>query len=842
MLEILERWPGKSAVTPGGVEHPAVYHMLDVAAVAEQLMPPRPGPMRDALLWLVALHDLGKIGAAFRAMLREGQPQNAGRHWEVTEALLWLHDEQELAPIMGLSPRQRRQLYGAVAGHHGRPSRKERRLNRSNTGPGHDWKAMLDAAGEQGIADSAKVIRAFHTLWPGADDTGLMDAEIAPLSWRLAGLITAADWIGSNQDWFPPCAPGPALPDYLDAARRNAADAVAAAGVDTPAPSPAKLFDFAPRPMQRAAVEAPLPHGPALAIIEDETGSGKTEAALLLAQRMLTDERARGLYFALPTMATADAMFARVAQILRRLYCGPASLALAHGRAGQSEGFRLLRDARAANPDEPGPTDWLADSRRRALLADVGVGTIDQALLAVVRAKHAPLRLHGLQSKIVIVDEVHEMGDPYMGALLEQLLHAHAALGGSAILLSATLPLDLRARLVTAFERGAGRPPALPEGRAYPALTLAGGNPVALEPGAGRELRVERVPTADAALSLLVDAASQGAACVWVRNAVDEALVAVQALRAQGVAADLLHARFALADRKRHEGVALETFGKGRAARPGRVLVATQVVESSLDLDFDVMVSDLAPMAALIQRAGRLWRHMDRRPAAERPLPGPLLHVLSPDPDAVEGARWAQPVLGQGAFVYPAALMWRTARVLFDSGAIRAPDGLRDLVEAAHGDALPVPEALERAELEQIGAAGAARAHAGHNVIDWAAGYRMGADGAGDADYPTRLGQPQRVLVLARRGAGGLEPWAGEGWGVDSCQLSEVQASARRLDALPLPDQRAPEIAAIRQAWPDWLAATRILCPVGEGGEICAGLHYDTQLGLILSPRGDARD
>ncbi|MCC5993021.1 MAG: CRISPR-associated helicase Cas3' [Rhodobacteraceae bacterium] len=832
MQQIIANWPGKSAAPPDGIEHPAVYHMLDVAAVAERLLPPCPAPLRDALIWLTALHDLGKIGAAFRAMLRNGQPQHAGAHWQVTEALLWLHDEALLAPSLGLSKRARWKLYGAVAGHHGRPSPKEPTLNRANTGPGKDWKAMLDAAGDAAIADAATVIDAFHALWPAAN---LDRVDETVLSWRLAGLITAADWVGSNPGWFPPCAPGPALPDYLAQARDLAAHAVAKAGLDTPAPSPAPLFDFAPRPMQAAATATPLPDGPTLAVIEDETGSGKTEAALILAQRMLMAGKARGLYVALPTMATADAMFARVADILRKLYSGPASLALAHGRAGQSDGFRALRDARAANPDEAGPTDWLMDNRRRALLADVGVGTVDQALLGVVRARHAALRLHGLQGKILIVDEVHEMGDPYMCALLQQLLHAQAALGGSAILLSATLPLDLRARLVSAFETGAGRVPRRPEGTAYPALTLPGAAPVQVEPGPGRVVRVARLPESQAALALLADAAGQGAACVWVRNAVDEALAAVEALRAQGIRADLLHARFALIDRKRLERAALERFGKTRAPRPGRVLVATQVVESSLDLDFDVMVSDLAPMAALIQRAGRLWRHMDRRPAPTRPLPGPVLHVLAPDPAQVESDRWAQPVLGQGAFVYPPALLWRSAQMAFQAAEIRAPDALRELVEAAHGDALEVPEALERAELDQIGKAGAERAHAAQNVIDWAAGYRRGAAGAGDGDYPTRLGQPQRVLVLARDdGAGGLTPWAGGEWSVDSCQLSEVQASAARLDRLPLPAQDVPAIAAIKAAWPDWLAATRLLCPVGSDGTICDGLRYDAELGLLI--------
>lgn len=828
-MDIAARWPGKSA-DPAGICHPAVYHMLDVAAVAERLLPPLPCPrLHQALVLLTALHDLGKINAAFRAMLRDGTPQTAGRHWEVTEALLRHHDAPILAPALESRDTRRHALYAATAGHHGRPPAQDP-FSRG-------WRAMLDAAGSEALTDSAEVIRAFLALWPEASLADVEKHQVAGLTWRLAGLVTAADWVGSNPYWFAPCPAGPSLAAYLDDARRTAARAVAAAGLSPPAPSSAPLYDFAPRPMQAACADIPLTEGPMLAVVEDETGSGKTEAALILAQRMLTAGKGRGLYVALPTMATADAMFARVAQVLRRLYDGAPSLALAHGRAAQSQDFRQLADARALNPDEPGPTEWLMDNRRRALLADVGVGTIDQALLAVVRAKHAALRLHGLSSKILIVDEVHEMGDPYMGILLAELLQAHAALGGSAILLSATLDLGLRERLVAAFETGAGRQPPAPSDPAYPALTLPGQPAPALRANASPRgpVKVARLAGTDAALDHLSAAAGQGAACVFIRNAVDEAIAAVQALRDRGVAADLLHARFTLHDRKRHEGRALATFGKDRAARPGRVLVATQVVESSLDLDFDVMVSDLAPMASLIQRAGRLWRHMDRRPAAERPVAGPVLHVLAPDPAQVDGPNWAQPVLGQGSYVYPAALLWRTARVLFDRGRIDAPQGLRDLVEAAHGDTLAVPAALERAELQAAGVAGAAAAHAAQNRIDWAAGYRMGAAGAGDADYPTRLGRPQRVLVLARHEGGALLPRAGGDWGVDSCQLSEVQAGAARLDRLALPDQSMPGIAAIRADWPEWMRAARWLCPVGDGGEICPGLRYDPESGLVFS-------
>lgn len=795
--------------------------MLDVAAVAEVLAPPLPSPLRAAFVLFAALHDLGKINAAFRAMLETGQPQAAGAHWEVTEALLD-HFDETLAARLGADDFARFELYAACAGHHGRPSVKDPLRDRGRAS--RDFRRMLDAAGPRALADAGVVVDAFLSLWPEARLGDLTQDQAQRMSWRLNGLITVADWVGSNPEWFPASESAPDLAAYLEQTRVRAAEAVRLAGLSPVAASAEPLFTFAPRPMQAACANAPLPDGPMLAVIEDETGSGKTEAALTLAQRMLTAGKASGLYIALPTMATADAMFARVADILPRLFPGGPSLTLAHGRAGLSDRFRDLRQARALNPDEPGPTDWLADSRRRALLAQVGVGTVDQALMAAVKAKHACLRQFGLSRSILIVDEVHEMGDPYMGRLLETLLHLHAAQGGSAVLMSATLDLGLRDRLVAAFETGAGRPAAPVPSRAYPVLTVPGvaAPAVPASPSARGAVAINRLETAEQSLFLLAEAAAKGAACVWVRNAVDEALAAVRALRERGVPADLLHARFTLHDRKRHEAKSLETYGKTRDPRPGRVLVATQVVESSLDLDFDVMVSDLAPMASLIQRAGRLWRHMDRRPAQGRPVPGPVLHVLSPDPARVESDRWAAEVLGQGAHVYPLPLVWRTAQALFAAGEIRAPEGLRDLVEAAHADA-PLPEVLERAGIRATGEGMAARAHAGQNIFGFADGYRTGASGAGDRDFPTRLGQPQEVLVLMRDGA----PWSGGAWSLEAAHLSEVSASAARLGRLPLPESAPPA------GLPDWLVTSRRFVAV-EGDKICHGLSYHPEFGLIF--------
>lgn len=804
--------------------------MLDVAAVAERLLVPFgfAPELRDALVLLVALHDLGKISDSFRAMIEAGKPQRF-RHWQLTEALLFAHDDR-LATRIGGSWRQRQALYAAVAGHHGQPSDLD--LGGQPGLPARDrgLRAALAAVGS-GVQPAGEVIEAFCRLWPEASLTPLAAGKATTaLSWWLPGLCAAADWVGSNTLWFAPEAGRPDLAVYLHHARESAETAVRAAGLSGSAVRPGPLFDFALRPMQAACAGIALPDGPMLAVIEDETGAGKTEAALLLAHRMMRAGKGRGIYFALPTMATSDAMFARARDVVGRMLAAP-TLTLAHGRAGLSNHFRDLVTSGQKGEDAPSCTDWLAESRRRALLADVGVGTVDQALLSVLPVRHQTLRHFGLSSKILIVDEVHEMGEPYIGRELERLLQMHRAAGGSAILLTATLPMALRARLLAAY--GGDNP-----GPAYPALTLAGGE---IRAGFGPDtrpvkgpVRVERIAGDEAAVDLLAGAAARGAACVWVRNAVDDAIAAVAALRARGVEARLLHARFTLADRKRIEAEVLARAGKDGVGREGFVLVGTQVLESSIDLDFDVMISDIAPIAALIQRAGRLWRHMDRRPAASRPVPEPVLHVLSPDPGAVQDDRWLQGTLGSGAYVYALADIWRSARVLFAAGRIAAPHGLRALIEAVHGEgAEDLPAPLQAAEIQALGKAAAAGTLALHNLVDLAAGYRAGGRGDSDVTYPTRLGGETRTLVLARITGAGLVPWAGDDGTPENWALSEVSARSSRLARLPLPDQSLPEIAAITQGWPDWKRAEAVLCPVAEDGQICEGLRYEAETGLL---------
>jgi CRISPR-associated endonuclease/helicase Cas3 len=285
----------------------------------------------------------------------------------------------------------------------------------------------------------------------------------------------------------------------VDVARPRAAEALRKAGL-TPAHASIGTGYAAltgeghqPTPIQSWAETVEFPTVPFVVFVEDATGGGKTEAALILAHRLLAAERARGLYLALPTMATANAMHERLAACYRRLFADSEtpSLALAHGSARLHKGFRasfegVADPGRAFEREEDTETErdssgaacaaWLADDRRKTFLADVGVGTIDQVFLAVLPAKYQSLRLLGLSERVLIVDEAHAY-DAYMGRELQRLLEFQAALGGSVIVLSATLPRAVPQDLANAFVRGLGAPKRELKSDGYPvvAVVAAGG-------------------------------------------------------------------------------------------------------------------------------------------------------------------------------------------------------------------------------------------------------------------------------------------------------------------------------------------------------------------------------
>jgi len=810
--------------------HLLPYHNLDVAAAAAvllqrddllrgrlaRLLDLNEKPARDLIVFLTSLHDIGKFAEGFQSRQHSLFEKMRGRSssasytvyhdtlgfvaWEgIVSRESWTDDWFGLQKYIDdpydaydyFSP-----LMRAIAGHHGTPPALDHRTR--NPTQHFDIEAQQALLG---FAQDCRFLLGSQPLFQSWNVTN-NPQRAKRASWLVAGLTVLADWLGSNSDYFAFQEDEIDLQTYWDQhALPQAEAAVSQTGVlSSPVSAqtgPQVLFPdlfpkYNPTPLQTFAATCPLGRGPQLFIFEDLTGSGKTEAAVVLGHRLMVDGRATGLFVGLPTMATADAMYERVGDAYHRLYENPevASLVLAHSARDYAPAFQstvAITDAKASASETYGGkettgraqcTAWLADSRKKALLASVGVGTIDQALIGILPARHQSLRLAGLSRSVLVVDEVHAC-DAYMQRLLQRLLAFHAAQGGSAILLSATLPQRMRNELADAFRDGLQASPVSLTENDFPlatriSATTVDEQPVATKPGAEREIGVRSFHHENAVVNHLVRAARNGECACWIRNTVGDAIRAYRAvcknLGANRV--DLFHARFARCDRQAIETQVLRNFGKnsGPPERSGRIVIATQVIEQSLDLDFDVMVTDLAPIDLVIQRAGRMHRHTRTANGAykssgkderEPPVLGVLQPRLTDEPDA----DWYKTLFPGGAYVYPEVdVLWRTAQVFETYGTIKLPGRARAMIEDVYGtEAAPVPDAIANAAQEAKDHTRIDASLAESNALTLNGGYGNSVDHAhwqSDERTPTRLGDETTTVRLGRQQNGQVVPWA----------------------------------------------------------------------------------
>ena len=714
--------------------------------------------------------------------------------------------------------------------------------------------ALEDFFGEDDSADDVEAARQFVSDWAQLIGvTWPIDAlacvewheKFQALSWTIAGWAVLSDWLGSDQTHFEYCQDRMPLEEYWQRFAKPRAERVLAATgfghppVAVPYVGLESWFDgrkVTPTPLQHAVEEIELTPGPQLFILEDVTGAGKTEAACILTQRLLAAGHGDGLYFALPTMATSNAMYSRLGRLHHRFYSEASrpSFVLAHGARELNDDFaRALSNAQPNDRDyEQGePTasaqcnQWLADSRKTALLAEVGVGTIDQALSGLLPFRHQSLRLYGLARKVVIVDEVHAY-DVYMQTLLAQLLTHHARQGGSAILLTATLPARMRQSLADAWRMGLemqGEPLTC---QAFPLLTHIhqhGGSelPIGSRAALSREIAVEWLSQEEQAIDAALAAVEAGECVAWVRNTVDDAIRAFEAIRQRHPQPErclLFHSRFAMIDRQRVESQVLSRLGKDSTAeqRRGQILISTQVFQESLDCDVDLMISDLAPIDLLIQRAGRLQRHSR---GARR---APTLLVLAPEWSDIPDEDWLRDALpGTQAVYQDTSLCWLTQRVLRELGVIRMPEAARALIEGVYGDVSEqVPDGLLDRRWEQLGNQRVATSMANFNALVMENGYLDGRQQwSEEQEIGTRLSDEpsMNVALLKVDDRGELKLWAeGDRHAAMLSQLRLRQSQAHKLSDLPSSYQAQWEALqqrykALRYTRP-WLSSQDVGC------------------------------
>ena len=664
-------------------------HCMNVGSVAARLVDALPISVSRLLpsgtVPLAALHDIGKITLGFQAKCPKWLESMTIDDSGLGQISLSVSDHALVSQhyVQEILRRSKAGLWAvAVGAHHGRPK------GRSVKTP-LEYRAEWTQNQRHRVAE--ELINIFGPLpdHPPAEELKQSHTDI----WLLAGLITVSDWIGSNEAFFSPTGGQPPEATLKLAARALAQ--IGLPGGQIQAAPFKSTFGFDPNAVQQALFKAV--DSPALIIVEAPMGCGKTEAALAVAQKLIAAGHHHGIYFALPTQVTSNRIHRRVARFLKQTLVDSAHLRLAHGNSWleSNSDLQLRPTLVGADADTGDPDDSVADARswfassKQALLAPYGVGTIDQALQGMVAVKHFFVRRFALAGKVVILDEVHSY-DVYTGALVTALIRELLQLGCTVIVLSATLSGERRRELLAAaysFEEG--------NPSAYPLLTVANRKAAATQvaPATIKSTEVSLRATAiseDDTLAELIVRAEAGQHVLWIRNTVAEAQSSFRLLRAETpIAADpadriplgLLHSRFPLSRRAEIEEYWLNHLGRDRpASGPGSILIATQVVEQSVDIDLDFIVTDLAPTDMILQRAGRLWRHQRTLRAATKPE----LWIRVPDNLNGSDVRSLKKALGRSARVYAPWVLLRTSAVFAGRKILSLPKDIRPLLEATY--------------------------------------------------------------------------------------------------------------------------------------------------------------
>ena len=826
--------------------HPAADHGLDVAwtfrllceapgiARAMDAAAGRPltAPDRDRLAVIAGLHDAGKTSTPFWRRHKPDCTVRAG-HEAPFYAAMTVQDPRRIAILRIAAAAGRDTLLSWCQGsftcfdaylaasvwHHGGVREPCPVPQASDIVAA--W--TPDPDGYDPLSELAAYTAAQHAAFPDAATASDPLPADPAFHHLFAGFVMAADWIASSPD---PATGAPLFPFSPDhgterppISRTCAERALARFGI-LPPPRPdadpvaAVLSGRAPRPLQQAVADIPL--SDRLVILEDLTGSGKTEAAMVRFLALLSAGLVDGLYFAVPTRSAGSQLRDRIASIAATVPGLPQPLAAIPGWTPSDQPDDdpeaeqwpdMIRTALRA-PERL----WAAEHPKRYLSAPLAVGTIDQALLSCLKARHALMRTAWLSRSFLVVDEVHAC-DAFMTELTVSLVRRHLRLGGHVLLMSATLgscaralyadtpppsiddaiatpypatwsgspdrPLTLRAHSATRIGTDDATTPAPVASAHRPA------SPAITPTQASQRRTAVRIAPLETVRDAALTAANAGARVLVIRSTVADALADFAWFRDTGAplltvpsvagphVATLHHSRYASGDRTilNH---AIETALRpcARSAR-GVICVATQTAEQSLDIDADLLVTDSCPADVLLQRLGRLHRHADAsRPAGFTTAvawlidPGPLERFIAVDP--ANGHRPTSSHLVRGrpdhgfASVYTNLLAvratldwlgWHPGQIT--EGTITLPDNARAIVEAAtHRDALAAIKdfgpASARVWEHEFGTTCSHRTLARGQVMDWSRPYPHATIAGPDEHLLTRLGQPTVNVPLER--------------------------------------------------------------------------------------------
>ncbi|MDD5089515.1 MAG: CRISPR-associated helicase Cas3' [Candidatus Wallbacteria bacterium] len=657
--------PFYAKTTEAGQPGLSVYeHCKNTGHVAKHFYQQLPSSVRSQLpvecIALAAIHDVGKISPIFQKNIKKEDPDYDPKkhHSRYSESSLssWLRQEN-------LSNLEDWAI--ALGNHHG-----GKRLGNNATFDSSDGPVWQKARHEF----IEKLLSEFGPL-PSAQPTP-RQVELA------SGFICVADWIASDESFFP----SEGLPKGSQASI-IAAKAVEQCGwipveINKVPRSFEEIFPFPANEFQSTL--ALCATKPGLYIVEAPMGSGKTEAALYAAYNLQRYGKNCGLYFGLPTRLTSERIHERVENFLAKLNC-TSQARLVHSQA-------WLKEFSHGGGEFGAGRKWFAP-RKRALLTPFGVGTLDQALLGVMRVKHWFMRLFGLCGKVVILDEVHSYV-MYTGTLLDHLINALLECNCAVIVLTATLT---GARKNAIF----GTVPCN-DHDAYPVITYRHTgeekiSSIQFEISVSKSITTSVIDISkDEAAEMAVAAAEKGNCVLWICNTVaasQECYKIVKGKRKdRGPEVGLLHSRFPVYKRGKIEEKWMSMLGKDTKSRPdGCILISTQVVEQSVDIDADLLFTDLAPTDMLLQRMGRLWRHERKN----RPCCQAEVKMIAGNYESALVEDSLTSVMGKSAFVYEPYVLWRSFQVWKSLNKVDIPRDIRKLIEETYAENADLHEKIQ---------------------------------------------------------------------------------------------------------------------------------------------------
>ncbi|WPJ95667.1 CRISPR-associated helicase Cas3' [Coraliomargarita algicola] len=679
-------------------------HCKIVGSVAETLLSRLPPLVANQLpqgsVALVAAHDIGKLTPGFQLKAPLWPWHQTLKESIIADSLTTNHaivSQWHLQNHSALRGNKKSQYWlVSTGGHHGSYPLACRTMKQAPYEGGNN--SFLQLRNEL----TELLIQSF----------GSLPLEIAKHEFERIHLLTGftifSDWIGSNADWFPAniSTDDKSLRDrsheVLDSLRWNPRIHQQRSFGHQFTPQAPETFS--PRPIQSALLEAA--DSPGLYIVEAPMGMGKTEAALTTAYQRWTQGDERGLYFALPTQLTSNKIHDRITTFLENILDDDSTQTLIHGNTwlGDKKSQTICPAFKEMNPDQPEneandineALRWYSSTRKQ-LMAPFGTGTIDQALLAVLPARFAALRYFALAGKVVVIDEVHSF-DPYMSALIDRLIRYLIKAGSTVIILSATLTAQRRAELVQAAGASERSQP-----QDYPLITkVPTGSTHATHVSVPYQLAPQTVnlrhqhmhpDIEDEFWESIADKVEAGANVVVIRNTVALAQNTYRQLKARLSSRipdeniGLLHSRFPQNERQTNEDYWTGILGKDDAKRPqGSLLVSTQIVEQSVDIDADCLITDLAPTELILQRIGRLHRHQRPRPAGFEQA---TCYILHPSTDWEGDAETVKDALSPHHWIYPPLTLWQAAQTLAPLSTIQLPQDIRPLLEQAASCQVP---------------------------------------------------------------------------------------------------------------------------------------------------------